>query len=219
MPIKGVIFDVDGTLLDTIGDLAYCVNTVLSRHNFDEHPVEAYTQFIGDGVEVLLQRATGGSVPVDEITSLVQEFKQEYAKNWSRSTRIYDGIVDCLQWLSHNNIKISVFSNKSHEFTVKMVEHFFPDIPFCVILGLQESIPRKPDPKGAIMIADSMGINLHDIAMIGDSVTDIQIAQNCGMYSIAVSWGYRPLEVIKRHNPDAIAYNPSDIIEIIKAVH
>ncbi len=65
MPIKGVIFDVDGTLLDTIGDLAYCVNTVLSRHNFDEHPVEAYTQFIGDGVEVLLQRATGGSVPVD----------------------------------------------------------------------------------------------------------------------------------------------------------
>jgi|YNPMSStandDraft_1061717.scaffolds.fasta_scaffold23964_1 phosphoglycolate phosphatase len=215
MGINGVIFDLDGTLLDTIADLAYSVNSVLSRHGYRKHPVEAYKQFIGDGMTMLMQRAVGDTRSDEEIAKLVAELKDEYAKNWNKETRPYPGIHELLQELSHKKITMSVFSNKSHEFTIAMVQYYFPDIAFSVILGLQDSIPRKPDPCGALLIARTMGIEPSQIAMIGDSVTDIQMAHSCGMYSIGVSWGYRPLDVLIQHNPHAIAHIPADIMQII----
>lgn len=215
MDIQGVIFDLDGTLLDTIADLAYSVNSVLERHGYRQHSVEAYTQFIGDGMEMLIQRAVGDTIPNDEIGELVSELKEEYAKNWNRTTKPYPGIPELLQELSHKKIKISVFSNKAHEFTVSMVTNYFPDIPFDVILGLQDSIPRKPDPSGALLIARTMRIEPAQIAMIGDSVTDITMAHSCGMCAVAVSWGYRPVELLKQHNPEAIAHTPEEIMHII----
>ncbi|MCX8122553.1 MAG: HAD family hydrolase [Spirochaetes bacterium] len=219
MGIDGVIFDLDGTLLDTIADLAYSVNVVLARHGYDEHPVSSYTHFIGDGMEMLITRAIGDSIEHSDVVKLVAELKAEYAKNWNRTTQPYQGIHELLQLLSHQKIKISVFSNKAHEFTVSMVHYYFPDIAFDVILGLQDSIPRKPDPHGAVLIAHTMAIEPTHIAMIGDSVTDITMAQRCGMYSIAVSWGYRPVELLQKYNPGAIAHSPMDIIDIIKSLH
>jgi len=215
MGIRGVIFDLDGTLLDTIADLAYSVNSVLARHGYRKHPVEAYKQFIGDGMTMLMQRAVGDTRSDEEIAKLVAELKDEYAKNWNKETRPYPGIHELLQELSHKNIAMSVFSNKSHEFTIAMVQYYFPDIAFSVMLGLQDSIPRKPDPYGALFIARTMGIEPSQIAMIGDSATDIQMAHKCGMYSIGVSWGYRPLDVLIQHNPHAIAHIPEDIMRII----
>ncbi|MGQ9842291.1 MAG: HAD family hydrolase [Spirochaetota bacterium] len=216
MGIKGVIFDLDGTLLDTIADLAYSVNSVLARHGCQEHSIEAYKQFIGDGMTMLMKRAVGDARSDDEIEKLVCELKVEYAKNWKRETRPYPGIHELLQELSHKNIKISVFSNKSHAFTIAMVHYYFTAIAFSVILGLQDSIPRKPDPYGALFIARDMEIEPSQIAMIGDSATDIQMAHMCGMYSIAVGWGYRPLDLLIQHNPHAIAHIPADIARIIR---
>lgn len=215
MEIEGVIFDLDGTLLDTIADLAHSVNNVLVYHGYQQHPVESYIQFIGDGMEMLIQRAVGDSITNDELKKLVSELKEEYAVNWNRTTKPYPGIPELLQELSHKKIRISVFSNKAHEFTVSMVTYFFPDIPFNVILGLQDSIPRKPDPSGALLIARTMRIEPGQIAMIGDSATDIAMAHSCGMYAVAVSWGYRPVELLKQHNPEAIAHTPEEIVHII----
>ncbi len=218
MGIKGIIFDLDGTLLDTIADLAYSVNTVLTHYGYRTHPVEAYKQFIGDGMTMLIQRAAGANGTEDEITKLVAELKDEYAKNWNRETKPYPGVHDLLKELSNKKISIAVFSNKSHEFTVAMAEHYFPDTAFSVILGLQDSIPRKPDPYGGLLIARTMGIEPSHIAMIGDSVTDIEMAHTCGMYSIGVSWGYRPVTLLLQHHPNAIAHAPGDIIRIITSV-
>lgn len=215
MGISGVIFDLDGTLLDTIADLAFSVNHVLARHGYREHPVEAYKQFIGDGMTMLMQRAVGDTLSDAEIAQLVAELKDEYANNWNRETRSFPGTHELLQELSHKNITISVFSNKAHEFTVAMVEHYFPDIAFGVILGLQDSIPRKPDPYGALFIARTIGIKPSQVAMIGDSATDIQMAHACSMYSIGVSWGYRPVELLLQHKPYAIAHIPADVMRII----
>lgn len=216
MGIKGVIFDLDGTLLDTIADLAYSVNNVLAQHGYQKHPQEAYKQFIGDGMAMLMKRAVGNARSDEEIEKLVLQLKVEYAKNWNRETRPYLGIHELLQELSHKNIKISVFSNKSHEFTMSMVHYYFTDIAFSVILGLQDSIPRKPDPYGALFIARTMEIEPSQIAMVGDSATDIQMAHMCGMYSIAVGWGYRHLDLLIQHNPHAIAHIPEDIARIIR---
>lgn len=218
MGINGVIFDLDGTLLDTIADLAYSVNSVLVRHGFHTHQVESYKRFIGDGMAMLIQRAVGGNCRDEEITKLVSELKDEYAKNWNRETKPYPGMHDLLKELSHKKIKISVFSNKSHEFTVAMVEYFFPDIAFSTILGLQDWIPRKPDPYGALLIAHTMQLEPSQIAMIGDSATDVEMAHACGMYSIGVSWGYRPVALLLQHHPHAIANTPGDIIRIITSV-
>ncbi len=215
MNIKGVIFDLDGTLLDTIADLAYSVNNVLARYGYYQHPVEAYMHFIGDGMQMLITRAVGENVSDETIAHLVSELKEEYAKNWKRQTKPYPGMHKLLQLLSHKKIKISVFSNKAHEFTITMVTHYFPDITFDVILGLQDSIPRKPDPYGALFIARSMGIEPSKIAMIGDSATDIQMAHTCGMYSIGVSWGYRPVTLLAQLNPHYIAYSAADILDFI----
>ncbi|HOM10855.1 MAG TPA: HAD family hydrolase [Spirochaetota bacterium] len=218
MGIDGVIFDLDGTLLDTIADLAYCVNNVLLRYGYRTHPVEAYKQFIGDGMAMLIQRAVGETCSDKEITKLVFELKDEYAKNWNRETKPYPGVHDLLKELSHKKIKISVFSNKSHEFTVEMVKYYFSDIAFSTILGLQDSIPRKPDPHGALLIAHTMQLEPSQIAMIGDSATDVEMAHACGMYSIGVSWGYRPVALLLQHHPHAIANTPGDIIRIITSV-
>lgn len=218
MGINGVIFDLDGTLLDTIADLAYSVNSVLKRYGYRTHPVEAYKQFIGDGMAMLIQRAVGETCSDKDITKLVAELKDEYAKNWNRETKQYPGVYDLLQELSHKKIKISVFSNKSHEFTVAMVEYYFSGIAFSAILGLQDSIPRKPDPYGALLITRTMQLEPTQIAMIGDSATDIEMAHACGMYSIGVSWGYRPVALLLQHHPHAIAHTPEDIIRIITSV-
>ncbi|MEJ5361950.1 MAG: HAD family hydrolase [Spirochaetota bacterium] len=218
MGINGIIFDLDGTLLDTIADLAYSMNNVLTRYGYRTHSVEAYKQFIGDGMTMLVQRAVGENCTEEEITKLATELKDEYAKNWNRETKPYPGVHDLLKELSHNKITISVFSNKSQEFTIAMVKYYFPDIAFSEILGLQDSIPRKPDPYGALLIARTMGIEPSRIAMIGDSATDIEMAHTCGMYSIGVSWGYRPVTLLLQHHPEAIAHTPKDIIRIIASV-
>ncbi len=215
MGIAGVIFDLDGTLLDTIEDLANSANKVLAHYGFATHDIEQYKQFVGDGMEMLIQRAIGNS-SVSYLNDMVASLKEEYAKSWFVTTKPYTGIEQVLEELSHKKIKISVLSNKAHEFTVTMVQYFFPTIHFTSIMGLQDGMPPKPNPCGALYIAQIMAVEPEHVAFIGDSGTDIEVAHRSNMYSIAVSWGYRPIALLQQHYPDAIAHIPDDILTMIE---
>jgi phosphoglycolate phosphatase len=215
MGIAGVIFDLDGTLLDTIEDLAHSTNTVLARYGFATHDIEQYKQFVGDGMDMLIRRAIGNS-SVSNLNDMVVSLKDEYAKSWFVTTKPYAGIEQVLEELSHKKIKISVLSNKAHEFTVTMVQYFFPTIHFSSIMGLQDGMPPKPNPCGALYVAQIMAVEPEHVAFIGDSGTDIEVAHRSNMYSIAVSWGYRPISLLQQHYPEAIAHTPDDILTIIE---
>lgn len=215
MIIRGVIFDLDGTLLDTILDLANSTNAALQRHGYREHPVEAYKQFLGDGLEMLIRRAVDMNLSEIIVKKVMADVNQEYAKHWNNTTKPYDGIYELLDRLEEKNIKISVFSNKVHEFTTKMIHHYFPNTSFTTIAGLQEDIPRKPDPYGGFIIAQSMKLKPEDIVMIGDSVVDMQFAQRCGMFGIAVSWGYGAPALLYEHTK-SVVHKPLDIISLIE---
>lgn len=159
MKFKAVLFDLDGTLLDTIDDLADSMNSVLERFGFPEHGIDKYKYFVGDGMDILVRR----SLPVscnDEslIARCISAMKEEYSLRWAEKTRPYDGIPELLDALSASGVKLSILSNKPHEPTVVVVSKMLADWKFENVAGVRDGVPRKPDPAAAISIAESLGI-------------------------------------------------------------
>ncbi|HMM60127.1 MAG TPA: HAD hydrolase-like protein, partial [Candidatus Rifleibacterium sp.] len=151
---QGIIFDLDGTLLDTLTDLADATNRVLTCHGFATHPVGAYRYFVGDGMRMLVERALPPEQRDAEVVDQVfSELHADYGENWAVATRPYAGVVELLAGLQQRGIVMSVLSNKPDEFTGVMVRTYFPDIPFKCIYGLSDRVAKKPDPSGALRIA------------------------------------------------------------------
>ena len=144
---KAILFDLDGTLLNTLHDLGNAANRVLSKHNFPTHELDAYRYFIGDGVKMLIIRALPDNQRNEGlIQTCLDEFKKDYEQNWNIETCLYSGIPELLDAVSSRGIKLAVLSNKPHEFTQNCVEHFLTKWSFDVVLGQQSSIPQKPHP-------------------------------------------------------------------------
>jgi phosphoglycolate phosphatase len=190
---KLVIFDLDGTLLDTIGDLAAAANHALQEYGFQQHPEQDYRFFVGNGINKLIER----SLPVnqrsaDTISMVKHEFMKYYQAHGEESTRPYPGTRELLSELNGMGIQLAVASNKFHEGTVELVRHFFPEIPFVSVLGQREGVPVKPSPVIVEQIRAVAGATQDETLYVGDSGVDAATALNAGVDFIGVLWGFRP---------------------------
>ncbi|HEY1406955.1 MAG TPA: HAD family hydrolase [Spirochaetota bacterium] len=217
MKYKGIIFDLDGTLVDSLEDLANSVNGMLEHYNFPLHSIDAYQYFVGEGVIVLIKRALPPEFAADEdfVLNCLSIVNEEYMNRWSDKTRPYKGIPELLQRIHDNGIKIAVLSNKPHKFTTLIVPHFFPDIQFDVIFGAREGIPRKPDPTAAIEILEKLDLHPNQCVYVGDSNIDMKTGRAAGMFTVGVSWGFRPEKELREAGADRVISSPDEILEVL----
>lgn len=185
-----LIFDLDGTLVDSLPGIAASLNRTLSAHGLPGHSTAVIRSFIGDGLKTLVQRASSATVNPTLRDSLIALFKKDYELSWIHGTKAYPGIHHMLDELQKSGFPFAVLSNKTHDFTVMMVHAMFPLIHFAKVLGQQEGIPHKPNPDGALQIASALGASPANAIIIGDSTIDLETAANAGMQAIAVTWGY-----------------------------
>ena len=216
MKFKGVIFDLDGTLLDTIDDLADTMNQVLEGYGHLTHTVDKYKYFVGDGMNNLVRRALPQEITSESlIEEAFQRMKEHYSLNWVNKSKPYPGISELLDFLQENNIKIAVLSNKAHNFTVEMVEKLLPKWKFSVVYGERDGIPRKPDPAGALEIANIWGITPENILYLGDTNTDMKTAVNSSMYPVGVLWGFREKDELILHGAKTVIANPMELLQLL----
>jgi phosphoglycolate phosphatase len=215
MRIEGVIFDLDGTLVHTIEDIAGAANVLFARHGLPEHDIEYYLNWIGSGAVKFIERAHGKPVGKEQLRAYVNEFKEIYAGNLHDKSRVYDGIPEVLNELVERKIKISVLSNKPHLLTKEVCDFYLSDWAFNPVLGQREEVPRKPDPAAAFEIAESMDIVPERILFVGDSDNDILTAQAAGMKPLGVSWGYGRLVNNPIEGMGKLADKPAEILSVI----
>jgi phosphoglycolate phosphatase len=191
-PLKAFIFDLDGTLIDSLVDIAESINRMLDARGYPRCEQEVFKQMVGDGMEKLVERALPESVRSEELIKVcVEEYRAHYDVLWNAQTRPYPGIVAMLAELKARGMKLGVISNKAHRFTVPMTEHFFGTGVFDHILGQRAEVPRKPAPEGAHEMAALLGLPTNEMAYVGDSGIDMQFAKSSGMRAVGVRWGFR----------------------------
>lgn len=210
---RAAIFDLDGTLLDTLEDLADSANEALAAAHLPVHPVEAYRIFVGDGINMLVQRIIPPAKCDDEMVAHVLAlYRAAYGRRWNHKTRPYAGIPETLHELSFQPLKLAVLSNKPQRFTEMCISHHLPGNPFQLVFGQRENVPRKPDPAAALEIARSFQVPPGEVLFFGDTKTDMDTATAAGMRAIGVSWGFRPVEELRDHGAETIIDHPADIL-------
>lgn len=212
---KTLIFDLDGTLIDSIQDIALCMNKVLESLNLPIYKIEDYKYFVGGGIDILIENAlkNEGKNIKEEAT---KRFKKEYDEKLHFNTKPYEGIYEMLDELKNLDCNLAVLSNKPHNLTVSYVEHFFKAYNFKEIHGQKDKIAKKPNPQAAINIANTFNVPCEEIYFVGDTKIDMQTAKNAKMKAIGVLWGFRDEKELKDFGADFIARKPLDIIKYLK---
>lgn len=212
---KTIIFDLDGTLIDSLEDIAVCMNKVLEELNLPIHKIDDYKYFVGSGVDVLVNNALKDSS--QEIKNeVLKRFKKEYDQQLHAKTKPYEGIYELLDELKKLDYNLAVLSNKPHDFTIAYVDYLFKDYNFKEVHGQKQEVPRKPDPIGAINIAKALNIPCSEIFFVGDTMVDMQTAKSANMKAIGVLWGFRDEKELRDFGADFIVSNPLEILKIIK---
>lgn len=212
---QAVIFDLDGTLLDTLQDLSDSGNAVLAARGFPTHSIDDYRTFIGTGMENLVRAIfPEGAKPEtdEEIAQVLKEYRGFYGENWKNTTVPYPGIPELLDTLTERGIPIGVLSNKAHDFTVKCVDEFLSNWNWDMVLGHRDDHPRKPDPSGAQEIAETVGVAPENCYFIGDSDVDMFTATNAGMHAIGVDWGFRGKDELIAAGAETVLDSPADLL-------
>jgi phosphoglycolate phosphatase len=213
-----VLFDLDGTLLDTLADIGAAANAVLEQAGHPPHPLDAYRRFIGSGVQTLFARALPETARTDAtIEACAAGFQTAYAARWNVATRLYAGIAELLDALTAHGARMAVLSNKPDGFTRQCVEHYLAAWDFEVVFGERPGIPRKPDPTSALEIVRIMGIAPERFLYLGDTAIDIQTARAAGMYPVGVAWGFRPVEELQAAGAARIVEAPTEVVDLIRA--
>lgn len=215
--MKAVLFDLDGTLLNSVEDLANATNRTLAQFGFPTHPLPRYYHFIGDGMRNLILRAL--PIGVDEndthFPKILEAMRTNYASSWAECSTPYPGICGMLERLNRSGIPLAVLSNKPHSFTVEVVNYFFGATPWACVEGAKERRPIKPDPTGALEIAEYLKLSPEDLAFVGDTSTDMQTAKRAGMISIGVTWGFRDEDELKKHGASHIAHSAEELVDLL----
>ncbi len=216
MNYKAVLFDLDGTLLDTLEDIACSMNATLSNAGFPTHPVEAYRGFVGAGIANLVRRALPERC-ADERTvqQHVSAMIDEYGKRWADNTKPYPEIPELLNELTARKIKMAVLSNKMEDFTKEMVKTLLGDWRFEEVLGAQPAMPQKPDPAGALFISRQCGIRPEECLYLGDSNIDMQTAVNAGMHPIGALWGFQTADQLLAAGAQKLIAKPLELLTLL----
>ncbi|MCK5155665.1 MAG: HAD family hydrolase [Spirochaetales bacterium] len=210
---KALIFDMDGTLLDTLPDIARSFNAVFKKNGFPCFTPVEYKKFIGSGLRNALLSALPKDTEFseDELQILLQDVLYEYRKDPAGLTKPYNGIVDMLQILTDLGIKMSVLSNKDHELTVPIIKTFFPDIPFTEIIGKSDRFPLKPSPESSVYLINKMNSKPFETIMVGDSIVDFKTAVQAGMIPVCVSWGFNSVKKLRKAGCKILINSPSEL--------
>ncbi|OGR03549.1 MAG: HAD family hydrolase [Deltaproteobacteria bacterium RIFOXYD12_FULL_50_9] len=214
--IEAVIFDLDGTLLDTLADLADSVNRVLLGKGLPDHPLDAYRYFVGEGATMLIRRALPKSHQ-DEATiqAFLNCFIADYSKNWHVSTRPYPGIPEMLTQLASRDLQLAVLSNKPDDFTKLCVTRFLPATGFAAVFGQRPETARKPDPAGALAIARLLDLPPAAFLYLGDTGIDMETAKVAGMFAVGATWGFRPAAELLQHGAQEVINHPAELINLL----
>jgi len=212
-----VLFDLDGTLLNTIQDLADSVNNVLSRSGFPTHRVEDYKYFVGNGMRNTVTQALPENRRNQEtIDVLYAQMEDEYSKNWAKNTRPYPGIHGLLDTLIKRDIKIAILSNKPQKATEQMVSALLASWHFEITMGAQPALPLKPDPIAALLIAKRMNLSPHKFVYLGDSAVDMKTAVAANMYPVGALWGFRTADELLSAGAEKLIKRPSELLHIVQ---
>jgi phosphoglycolate phosphatase len=217
MEYKAVLFDLDGTLIDTVDDIGDAANRVLSNRKFPTHSISTYRLFIGEGVRMLFTHA----LPEEDrnqdlITACLKEFIEDYRYNYNVKTKRYDGVPELLDMLTLRGLKLAILSNKPHPITKDCVGFFLSQWDFNVVLGQHDSIPRKPDPQGALEVAQRVAILPSKFIYLGDTATDMKTAVSAGMFPVGVLWGFRSSEELMENGARVVIDEPMQLMDFIK---
>lgn len=216
MKYRAIMFDLDGTLLDTLEDLGDSMNSVLEQFGFPRHPVDAFKYFVGDGVENLVLRALPeGKRDGKTLNDCVSAMREEYGRRWMEKTHPYPGIPPLLDALSERSIKMAIFSNKQDEFTQITVNKFLSKWHFETVVGARPSVPKKPDPTVPMEIAQSMGIPPTAFLYVGDTNTDMHTARAAGMHAVGALWGFRQADELLSSGAMSLVKEPADILRLL----
>ncbi len=218
MHFQAAIFDLDGTLLDTLDDLADSGNRVLRSLGLPEHPRDSYRYFVGEGLVRLIERILPPQSR-DQVTvaRAVEAFRDDYGRNWKNRSRMYDGIAAMLDGLARTGVRLAILSNKPHEFTLACVRDLLPGYPFEPVFGQRPGVPGKPDPAAALEIAAILGFPPAEILYLGDTATDMETAVRAGMFAVGALWGFRDREELERSGARVVADRPEDVLQLVRA--
>ncbi len=211
--LKGIIFDLDGTLLDTIEDISNAVNSALIEYGLKPHKIEDYKYFVGDGIEQLVERALGKEIKKEKFNEIFSKIKENYGKNWNIKTKPYPYIPEMLDELKKKNVKMAVVSNKPHKFTELTIEYYFGRKYFDPVYGASENYPKKPDPFLAYRVLENFNLSQNEVAYLGDSNTDVIFAKNAGILPIGAAWGFRGVKELQENGAQYIIQNPLEVLE------
>lgn len=211
---KAVIFDLDGTLINSVVDIALSMNKVLEELHLPSYKVEEYNYFLGGGVDILINNVLKN--PSEELKKrITKRFHEVYETALHSNTQAYEGIYELLNALTKKGYNIGILSNKPHKFTLKYVNKILKNFNIKEVHGQKIQIPKKPDPTAAINIANKFNVSCENTYFVGDTKIDMQTANNAGMIAIGVLWGFRGEDELKKYNAHYIVKNPLDILKIL----
>ena len=212
--IKAVLFDLDGTLLDTIEDLADSLNHILEQYDLPVHTVAEVQQFVGNGIPKLLERAVLPDTPKEQIGEMYRQFLAYYQTHCRVKTKPYAGIPELVDALKHRGFQLGVISNKADPATQELISHFFGG-RFDFVLGATESRKLKPDPAMLDAAVNALSLAPGEAVYVGDSQVDIRTARNAGMHCISVTWGFRSRETLLENGASLLADTPEELLRRI----
>lgn len=216
-PFRAVIFDLDGTLLDTLDDISFSLNTVLERHGYPTHTIDECRILVGFGMQALVKSALPEHLRDESLIGpLLEEMKAVYAGHWNVHSLPYEGIGQMLDAIDAMGLQKAILSNKPDVFTKLCADELLAPWNFEVVMGHHEGIAHKPDPQGALVVAGMLGVEPSAILYVGDSGIDMKTANAAGMYPLGVLWGFRPEEELVATGAASLACTPQDIVDFLE---
>lgn len=212
--MRAYVFDLDGTLLDTLADIGAACNAVLGKHGYPQHPVDAYSRMVGNGFDILVRRALPSDRAPDAcaLADLTTEARAYYAEHMMEQTRPYPGMTRTLRALAESGIKLATLSNKPDAMSVKLIARYFPDIPFAEVHGARPDVPLKPVPDGLLAMLANIGADAKQTCYVGDSNVDIETAKNAGVRGVGAAWGFRGRAELAAAGADFIIDMPEELL-------
>ena len=215
---KACIFDLDGTLTDTLSSISYFANRALEKYGLKAVEKEKYKIMVGNGAKNLVRRMLKENNCEDEEVYLkvLDEYNSTYDNDFTYLTSVYDGVKELLSFLKSNGLKLAVVSNKPHSTTVQIVDHFFPEGTFDIVYGQRENVPIKPDPAAVLDVMESFGVLPEECIYAGDTGTDMKTGKNAGAFTVGVTWGFRQEKELRENGADIVINHPDELINYIK---